>query len=488
LIKTLYAKLALTLIVLLFVTAIVYAAISYYLTRANIISEVQRENAEIASSLSNEITQTVSGAVDGHFVERLFRTMSTVNPDVHLYLLNPQGKIITRSAANQPQMLGVIDLEPLDRFLSPDRSFPIFAQDPLAEDSLVTFSVAEIKNGEEKLGYLYVTLNAPTDDGDGRPGRLISTIGISALLGSLLVSLLAGLYIFRRITARLQLLSSEIEAFRESGFRSNNSYRDLAQDDSDDEISRLGTNYDEMANRIVDQIQLLEEADKNRRAFIANVSHDLRTPLAATQGYIELMLHKNERCSVEQREEYLGIALKHSNRLKVLISELFELAKLEDRSERIELEPLSLSEVIGDVHQGCLPEAEQKNITLTCLGIDKSHQVTGDIALLDRAISNLMVNAIQYTPENGTVTVTVESDDENKKVKVCVEDNGPGIEPEEINKIFKRFHRADNEHNEKGNAGLGLAITQRIVVLHGDMLAVENTGEGTRFSFSLSMV
>jgi len=68
---------------------------------------------------------------------------------------------------------------------------------------------------------------------------------------------------------------------------------------------------------IVDQIQLLEEADKNRRAFIANVSHDLRTPLAATQGYIELMLHKNERCSVEQREEYLGIALKHSNRLKV---------------------------------------------------------------------------------------------------------------------------------------------------------------------------
>ena len=115
-----------------------------------------------------------------------------------------------------------------------------------------------------------------------------------------------------------------------------------------------------MANRIVDQIQLLEEADKNRRAFIANVSHDLRTPLAATQGYIELMLHKNERCSVEQREEYLGIALKHSNRLKVLISELFELAKLEDRSERIELEPLSLSEVIGDVHQGCARGGAEK--------------------------------------------------------------------------------------------------------------------------------
>lgn len=487
-IKTLYAKLALTLIVLLFVTAIVYAAISYYLTRANIISEVQRENAEIASSLSNEITQTVSGVVDGHFVERLFRTMSTVNPDVHLYLLNPQGRVIMRSAENQPQILRRIDIEPLNRFLSPDRKFPIYAQDPLAQDSLVPFSVAEITSGEENLGFLYVTLNAYTDEGDGRPGRLVSTIGISALLGSLLVSLLAGLYVFRRITARLHLLSSEIEAFRESGFRNNTSYRDLSQDDTDDEIARLGANYDEMANRIVDQIQLLEEADKNRRTFIANVSHDLRTPLAATQGYIELMLHKNERCTVQEREEYLGIALKHSNRLKVLISELFELAKLEDRSERIELEPLSLSEVIGDVHQGCSPEAEQKNITLTCLGIDKPHQVIGDLALLDRAISNLLVNAIQYTPEGGKVTVTVESDEANKKVKVSVEDDGPGIAPEDINKIFKRFHRADNEHNEKGNAGLGLAITQRIVVLHGGVLGVENTGDGTLFSFSLSMV
>jgi len=241
--------------------------------------------------------------------------MSTVNPDVHLYLLNPQGRVIMRSAENQPQILRRIDIEPLNRFLSPDRKFPIYAQDPLAQDSLVPFSVAEITSGEENLGFLYVTLNAYTDEGDGRPGRLVSTIGISALLGSLLVSLLAGLYVFRRITARLHLLSSEIEAFRESGFRNNTSYRDLSQDDTDDEIARLGANYDEMANRIVDQIQLLEEADKNRRTFIANVSHDLRTPLAATQGYIELMLHKNERCTVQEREEYLGIALKHSNRL-----------------------------------------------------------------------------------------------------------------------------------------------------------------------------
>ncbi len=486
-IKSLYAKLALTLIVLLFVTAVVYSAISYYLTRSNIIAEVQRENADIAVNLSNEITQTVSGEIDGHFTERLFRTMAIVNPDVQLYLLAPDGEIQAYSVENRPIVRNAVELEPLQQFLSADRQFPLFGQDPLAEDSMVTFSVAELIVRETLVGYLYITLHAQGEDAydAGGPRKLISTIGISALLGSLLVSLLAGLYIFKRITSRLQLLSYEIQQFRESGFKKTASYKDLSHDTSDDEISRLGASYDEMANRIVDQIQLLEAQDQNRRSFIANISHDLRTPLTATQGYLEMVLHKNDQLDEKQREQYLSIALKHSNRLKALISDLFELAKLEDRTEEIGHEKVCLSEVIGDVHQGCLPQARDKQISLSCHGADKPMNVTGDLALIDRAVSNLLVNAIQYTPAGGEVDVTLESDTETSRVRLCVEDNGPGIAPEELKKIFKRFHRADNEHSESGNAGLGLAITQRIVELHGDTLLVENTGNGTRFSFCL---
>lgn len=484
-IKSLYAKLALTLIVLLFVTAVVYSAIAYYLTRSNIIADVQRENADIAINLSREITQTVSGEIDGHLIEQLFRTMSIVNPDVYLYLLNPEGGIVSSSIASSALKREKISLDALHMFLMPDKTYPLFAEDPLSEESMITFSVAEVKRDKVLMGYMYVTLNAQGDDG---PRKLVSTIGVSALLGSLLVSLLAGLYIFRRITARLQLLSSEIEAFRNTGFRSSTSYKELSRDTSDDEISRLGENYDEMANRIVDQIHLLEAQDKNRRSFIANISHDLRTPLTATQGYLEMVLLKNDTLDEEQRAQYLGIALKHSNRLKALIRDLFELAKLEDRAETLQMETVFMSEVLSDVQQGCIPQANAKNIDLKCFGADKPVGVRGDLALLDRAVSNLLVNAIQYTPENGEVTVSLDIDESQKTVHVRVEDNGPGIAPEELNKIFKRFHRADNEHNEKGNAGLGLAITQRIVELHGDTLVVENTGNGTRFSFCLPMV
>lgn len=482
-IKSLYAKLALTLIVLLFVTAVVYSAIAYYLTRSNIIADVQRENADIAMNISAKITQTVSGEIDGHFVEQLFTSMSIVNPDVQLFLLDPTGRVVSSSAEGMPLLRDRVTVESMRAFLAPDRQFPLLAEDPLDEDALVTFSVEEISVGDSLLGYLYITLNAKGEEAS--PRKLISTIGVSALLGSLLVSLLGGLYIFRRITARLQLLSHEIEQFRNTGFRHTTSYKEMSNDKSDDEISRLGDSYDEMANRIVDQIHLLEAQDKNRRAFIANISHDLRTPLTATQGYLEMVLHKSDKLDDAQRDQYLGIALKHSNRLKALISDLFELAKLEDRKESLEMETVSLAEIMSDVHQGCIPQAAKKNIELQCHGADKPVYVRGDLALLDRAISNLLVNAIQYTPVDGEVMVTLKTNAESNKVQLIVEDNGPGIAPEELNKIFKRFHRADNEHNESGNAGLGLAITQRIVELHGDTLLVENTGSGTRFSFSL---
>lgn len=484
-IKSLYAKLALTLIILLFGTAVIYSVIAYYLTRSSFIADVQSENADIAANLSHEITQTVSGEIDGQLVEQLFQAMSIVNPDVQLYLLGPEGDVFSSSVEGLPLLQKNVSLPSLQAFFRDDRKFPLFAEDPLSNDALVTFSVAEIKRGDRLMGYLYITLNAQSSDDSTSPRKLISKIGVYALLGSLLVSLLAGLYAFKRITARLQLLSRGIETFRNSGFHEATSYRGLLDDTSDDEISRLGKTYDEMAKLIVDQIHLLEAQDKNRRSFIANISHDLRTPLTATQGYIEMVLHKNDKLDAKQREEFLGIALKHSNRLKALIRDLFELAKLEERTEILEKEPVYLSEVVGDVLQGCKPQSDAKNIKLSGRGVDMPFAVMGDLALLDRAVSNLLTNAIQYTPENGEVTVSLLNIEADNKVLLKVEDNGPGIAPEELNKIFKRFHRADNEHNESGNAGLGLAITQRIVQLHGDTLLVENTGEGTRFSFAL---
>ncbi len=487
--RSLYAKLALTLILLLFVTAIVYSAISYSLTRQGIIGDLQRENADIAANLAAEIPQTVGGEVDRQYTEQLFRLMKIVNPDVQLYLLDPKGNIShTSSIINTELVTRSVGLEPLQQFLDGDRSFPLFADDPQSDNEPVTFSVAKLAAGDKPLGYLYVTLRGAAHESykSGRPTDLISTIGIYALIGSLLVSLLAGLFIFRRITSRLQILSCLIDDFQQSGYKQSQNYRDAASDTGTDEISRLGDNYDAMAGRIAEQFDALQEQDKSRRSFIANISHDLRTPLTATQGYLEMLQHKYDSFSDEQRKKYVSVSLKHSKRLQALISDLFELAKLDDRAEQLNSELFSMNDIVSDVIQGFQPKANDKKIELHYQTDESRLLVNGDLAMMDRAVSNLLSNALQYTQDGGKIDVNVAlSRTQTDKVTFTIEDNGPGIDPAQIENIFKRFHRADNQHNEGSNAGLGLAITQRIVNLHGGSLSVENTGNGTRFSFDL---
>ena len=484
--KSLYAKLALTLILLLFVTAIVYSAISYSLTRQSLLGDLQSKNVHLADNLAKEIPQTVAGKVDRQYTEQLFRLMKIANPDVQLYLLDTEGNISQSSSVINTELVARrVGLAPLLQFIDGERSFPLFADDPQSDNDQVTFSVATLAAGEKPLGYLYVTLRGPEHENymSGKPTDLISTIGIYALIGSLLVSLLAGLIIFRRITARLQTLSCLIEDFQQTGYKQIQNYRDAANDTGNDEISRLGDNYDAMASRIAVQFDMLQEQDKARRSFIANISHDLRTPLTATQGYLEMLQHKYENLSDEQRKKYLSVSLKHSLRLQNLISDLFELAKLDDRTEQINSELFALNDIVSDVMQGYQPQAQQKNIHIDYRTTETRLLVRGDLAMMDRAISNLLGNALQYTQSEGTIKLAVSS--VKDQIQFEIEDNGPGIDPTQLENIFKRFHRADNQHNEGSNAGLGLAITQRIVQLHGGTLEVENTGNGTRFQFAL---
>lgn len=493
--KSLYAKLALTLIALLFVTAIVYSAISYSLTRQRIMGDLQRENAKLAGNLVTEIPQTLAGDIDRQYIEQLFRLMMIVNPDVELYLLDKDGEITSTSVNEKKLLITKVSLNPLMDFLQSDSSrFPLFAQDPRAPDSPVTFSVARLLAGEKELGYLYVTLRGEDHQRyqSGRATDLISRIGIYALIGSLLVSLLAGLTIFKRITARLQILGGVMDNFRKSDYRQNVLYRDAANDNGADEISNLGSNYDSMAQRITEQIQLLEQQDQNRRKFIANISHDLRTPLTATQGYLELLQQKYDTLAEEERKRYLSISLKHSKRLQNLISNLFELAKLENYPDLPVKEILSLSDIISDVMQGYQPLAQTKSIELIYEQKQGSHLILGDLAMIDRAVSNLLSNALQYTQDNGWVKLslikkTAESGSGSKQlIEFSIEDNGPGIDESQLGNIFDRFYRADNQHAGEKNAGLGLAIAQRIITLHGGELGVKNTGGGTRFCFALA--
>ncbi|HKJ89068.1 MAG TPA: ATP-binding protein, partial [Gammaproteobacteria bacterium] len=252
-----------------------------------------------------------------------------------------------------------------------------------------------------------------------------------------------------------------------------------------DEIDRLADAFGTMGERITDQFGQLQQAEEARRELLANVSHDVRTPLASLQGYLETLLLKEESLSAEQRREYLQTTLTHTRRLSRLMSGLLELATLETEEAKPRPEPFSLSELAQDVAQKFGLEAERKGITFDFQIPAGLPTVHGDIGLIERVLDNLIKNAVKYTPEGGQVGLFLERS--GNGVAVRVSDTGQGIPEEELPHVFERFYRGSRHLPERQEGtGLGLAIAKRILDLHEVSLEVSSrVDRGTTFAFTL---
>lgn len=226
-----------------------------------------------------------------------------------------------------------------------------------------------------------------------------------------------------------------------------------------------------------------EEVERLRRELIANVSHDLRTPVAVIQGYVETMQLKQKEISQQQRDKYIEIILQNTNKLRKLINELFELAKLEAAGAKLDVEPFHPTELIQDVLAKFKLMADEKGVALNTNLSKNMPRVVGDIALIDRVLQNLIENAIKFCAMGDYVNIELEQ--KNNRVYISVVDSGPGIPDEDMPYIFERYHKGSNSQKDS-STGLGLAIVKKILDMHGSVIDIETSqAEGTRFTFCL---
>lgn len=220
-----------------------------------------------------------------------------------------------------------------------------------------------------------------------------------------------------------------------------------------------------------------------RRDLVANVSHDLRTPLAALRGYLELLASGGERLPAAQREQYLSVALRQSEHLATLIDELFELAKLDFKGVDLQREPFCLADLASDVMHKFQLDAQARQVTLVVEAAPGLPWVDADLSLIERVMDNLVGNALRHTPPGGCVSLRATATDGRVRAEVC--DTGCGIAPADLPHVFDRYYRG-RAGPRAGGAGLGLAITKRILDLHGAAVqVVSRAGEGACFGFSL---
>jgi signal transduction histidine kinase len=252
-----------------------------------------------------------------------------------------------------------------------------------------------------------------------------------------------------------------------------------APESGGDEVTSLSRAFNEMAAQLEQRTQALETADRTRRQLLADVSHELTTPLAAIRGYVETLSMDDLRLDDATRKRYLAIVDEESLRLEHIIGDLLDLARLDGGGTAFRVEQVSVAQLLERVRDRHSPTLRERQVSLETSQAADLDVLIGDQNRLEQALQNLVANAIRHTPPGGTVTVRAERTAEGAVLRV--HDTGPGIPPGHLPRIFDRFYKVDQSRtgtDVPSGSGLGLSIVQAIVARHGGRVTASNVPSG----------
>ncbi len=226
----------------------------------------------------------------------------------------------------------------------------------------------------------------------------------------------------------------------------------------------------------------LTELDELKSQLISNVSHELRTPITTLELYLDLFKHGNS----EKRDHYLKIIEEQSHRLKTLVEDILDLSRLEAGRDKLQFGPVQLNDVVEQIVTMQQARAEAKGLELRFIADERLPVIQGIRSQLVQVITNLVVNSISYT-ESGYVQASVQLNEDDRRIDLCVIDTGKGIDSADLPYIFDRFYRGkDNKQGHIPGTGLGLAIVKEIVEIHsGEIVVNSELGRGTTFHILL---
>jgi two-component system OmpR family sensor kinase/two-component system sensor histidine kinase BaeS len=325
----------------------------------------------------------------------------------------------------------------------------------------------------EVNGYLLLSLAGSTD----RLGRLeqqfldgIQRILIAGAALAVGVGLALGVLLSRRLTAPLQRLAAAARA--------------VARGDLDQQVHAEGSEeMIEVAQAFNEMTTALSESERQRQNMVADVAHELRTPLSVVQGNLRAIL--DDVYELDKAE--ISRLYDETRLLSRLVDDLRELALADAGQLRLNPRPTDLDRVIQDSIENLALGAESREVSLSALLPDDLPVVQADPDRVSQVLRNLLVNALLYTPAGGSVTVNASSG--NGMVEIAVADTGVGIDPEDLPRIFERFWRTDPARARMGSTGLGLSIAQSLVEAQGGRIWAESSpGQGSTFRFTLPVV
>jgi len=311
--------------------------------------------------------------------------------------------------------------------------------------------------------------------------RIAETIGMPLAIGGLLLLIagtaIAALVIFRPAQARLSALEDAARKFGEGDLSAR------APAIGGDEVAAVANAFNRMAGDLAARQAQLVEADRARRQLLADVSHELMTPLTAIRGYAETLALPQFLPGSNEGQRAVKVIQEEGERIERLVGDLLDLARFEAGGISLAQENVDVDELFERVAERHAKSAQEKQVEIITDPHDDIRMV-GDPHRLEQALQNLAANALRHTPPGGTVRLNAARED--GRVKITVTDNGVGIPPEHLPHVFDRFYKADQSRTHAGGSGLGLSIVKAIVERHGGTVSVRSR-QGVETVFEITV-
>jgi signal transduction histidine kinase len=435
----------------------------------------------VASHLATFTHPLKNGKPDTTVTHDIIHSIMVANPSVEVYLLDTAGKITDYVVPDKSVLNHQIDISKVKQWLAVKHGERPLGDNPKQPDEPGIFSAAPVYENGQLTGYVYAVLASEKQREilTALNSHLYYHLGMYIFFCALGIAFIVGVITFFLITDSICQVAMVVRRFKEGDYSAR------IEGHAEGNLGMLTSTFNEMADVIVDNFDKISATDKFRQELIANVSHDLRTPLSIMQGYVETLMIKKDSLSEPEKNKYFSVVLDSSKKLSMLVEQLFQYAKLEANQVNPEKEQFLLSELVSDILMAYELKAKEKGITLSLNTEGNLPPVFADIALTERVLQNLIDNAFKFTSNGGSITIQLQQTSVGVQVEVA--DTGIGIAPEDQAYIFERYKHLHKEKLPKKGMGIGLAIAKKILELHQSSIQVTSApGKGAAFWFVLS--
>lgn len=488
-INSLYGRLVIALAVS-FIAVGLFITWVMYKTTQNYQEEVaQKLHWNLAEHIVHDHTLFDNNNIDPVALKGAFHNMMILGPSFEFYLISPTGKLLSHAADPSAIKRQSIPVETIKQFLADDALPPLHGPNPRSASENKIFSVAPVYEDDNLQAYLYIIIGGDIYDNvvELVQDSHILGLGTWLLISGVAFGLICTLLIIALLTRPLKMLHQDIQRFRLQGFDYDQLQLTGWRDNSNNDIHMIGSSFNALIIKLKTQYEKVKSIDELRKELLSHVSHDLRTPLASLQGYLETWLLKHESLDANTSQLFIKTAYRNAEKVNKLVEQLFELAHLENDKVKTEIEPVPIAELAQDVLQKFSLDAQKKGVQLRIIPQSPSLIVQADVEKIDRVFTNLIDNALRHCDSGDRIQVRMQKKAE--KVEITVVDTGKGIPEKDLPYIFDAHYKAANSvRGNSAHGGLGLAITKRLLALHNsaiDVLSIEN--KGTQFRFQLSV-